>query len=139
MGTNFNFKQKENLTGEGLHIGKSSAGWCFSLHVIPEMGINNLDDWKRYFAIDGSKIIDEYGCNHTVEEMLDRIENRKSCVPITEESLGLSLGNYKDVADFYEKNQAEPGPNNLLRHKVDGGHCIGNGEGTWDYITGEFF
>jgi hypothetical protein len=25
-----------------LHIGKSSLGWCFSLHVIPERGINTL-------------------------------------------------------------------------------------------------
>jgi len=141
MGTNFYFKQKENLTGEGLHIGKSSGGWCFSLHVIPEMGINNLEDWKRYFAIEGSKIFDEYGTEHTIEEMLDRIENRAWESRTTEEDIKNNsfMSCYKNLDDFLEKNNAIQGPNNLLRHRVDGSHCIGNGEGTWDYITGEFF
>jgi len=35
-------------------------------------------------------------------------------------------------------NQAEPGPDGLARHKVNDGHCIGHGEGTWDLIIGEF-
>ena len=35
-------------------------------------------------------------------------------------------------------NYAEPGPNGLVRAKINGVHCIGHGEGTWDYITGEF-
>lgn len=28
--------------------------------------------------------------------------------------------------------------NNLLRHQILKGHCIGHSEGTWDYIVGEF-
>lgn len=140
MGTNFYFKQKENITGEGIHIGKSSGGWCFSLHVLPEMGINTLDDWKRYFAIEGSTIVDEYGVIHSVEEMLDRIENRGWNHRTTEEDIknNAFMSSYKNLADFYERNHAIEGPNNLLRHKVDGSHCVGNGEGTWDYIQGEF-
>jgi hypothetical protein len=36
------------------------------------------------------------------------------------------------------KNHAELGPNGLLRSKVDDVHCIGHGEGTYDYIAGDF-
>ena len=41
---------------EPLHIGKSSAGWCFSLHVIPEEGINTLDDWRTRWGTPGTII-----------------------------------------------------------------------------------
>jgi hypothetical protein len=41
-----------------------------------------------------------------------------------------------------DRNYAEPGPNNLVRHRLDleerGQGCVRHGEGTWDYITGEF-
>lgn len=33
-----------------LHIGKSSAGWCFSLHVIPELGLNDWPEWEAWLA-----------------------------------------------------------------------------------------
>lgn len=26
----------------------------------------------------------------------------------------------------------------LIRAKVDGAHCVGHGEGTYDYIVGDF-
>lgn len=65
MGTNYYLKPKPceccGRTDEGLHIGKSSAGWCFSLHVIPEEGINGLDDWKSRFDEPGVQIVNEYG------------------------------------------------------------------------------
>ena len=32
---------------------------------------------------------------------------------------------------------SEKGLNNLLRAKI-GGNCVGNSNGTWDYIKGEF-
>ena len=47
-------------------------------------------------------------------------------------------GWYSSQADFHEKNHSEDGPNGLLRHKIDGTHCIGHGEGTYDYTIGEF-
>ena len=92
---------------EKLHIGKSSAGWCFSLHIIPERGINDLDDWKELWKEGNGKIIDEYSEEIPIDKMLEII------------------------TDF--------GPNGLLRHKVDGKFCVGNGKGTWDLIRGEFF
>ena len=33
-----------------LHIGKSSYGWHFSLCIYPELGINDLEDWKKLFS-----------------------------------------------------------------------------------------
>lgn len=48
---------------------------------------------------------------------------------------------YKDfgkLSDWYEKNYAEPGPNNLARHKLIPGHCIGHGSGAYDLIVGNF-
>src|SRR5687768_5156700 len=44
-----------------LHIGKSSHGWCFGLHVIPELGINDLDDWMKLFNKQEAVLFTEYG------------------------------------------------------------------------------
>ena len=59
-----------------LHIGKSSYGWKFSLCIYPELGINNLDDWKRVFQ--QFDIYDEYDKVISSEEMLLTITERKS-------------------------------------------------------------
>jgi hypothetical protein len=119
---------------EPKHIGKSSAGWCFALHVYPNDGdnsINSLGDWKDYIKLDqkvnGSIIRDEYEKELTLEELLSNITERKW------------EGNIKGrTKEFMEANYAINGPNNLLRHKIDGSHCIGNGEGTWDLLIGDF-
>lgn len=94
--------------GEELHIGKSSGGWCFSLHVIPDDSINTLDDWRHLFSKPGSYIRNEYGERVTVDQMLKTITERSW------------------RGEFPQ------------RHELDGRHCIGHGDGTWDYITGEF-
>lgn len=60
---------------EKLHIGKSSAGWAFSLHVIPERGLNTLEDWQKLW-VTGGQIRDEYGEHVTPEEMLTEITQR---------------------------------------------------------------
>jgi hypothetical protein len=109
-----------------IHIGKSSAGWCFSLHVLPEDMINSLDDWIYNFRKKRSYIKDEYGKIVHPEEMLDIIKKR-SWNP-----------SGKFTMDWYRHNYAEPGPNNLARSSIDGIRCIGHGEGTWDLIQGEF-
>ncbi len=115
-----------------LHIGKSSAGWCFSLHVIPESGINSLDDWKRKFSEPGAVIYSEYDKVVSVENMLQNIEGRSS-----NNDFEKRPAMYATWLDFHRQNDSQPGPNNLLRHKI-GRHCIGHGEGTWDLIPGEF-
>jgi hypothetical protein len=134
MGTNYYAEQAageacshcgRSDVAERLHIGKSSAGWCFSLHVIPERGLNSLEDWKEYLRQPNITIEDEYGRRHTLSELLDRITNRAQAVR--------SAPN----AQFLRENNAVPGPSGLVRHKIDR-YCIGHGEGTWDLLTGEF-
>lgn len=124
MGTNYYLQ----LPGESetLHIGKSSFGWCFSLHVIPERGIHDLDDWRPLF--EAGQIRDEYGKPRTVQEMIHVITDRShpshpECVPPSPE--------------WYRSNHAEPGPNGLARHTVGRG-CVKQGSGTWDCIEGDF-
>lgn len=122
MGTNFYLHRPSEsrcLTcghdpqNKPLHIGKSSFGWRFSLHIIPEENIMNLDDWKREWDKDGAYIENEYKDKITPEAML---------AIITERGDGR-----------YCRKGVE-----LMRHEPDGRHCLGCGEGTYDYIVGEF-
>ena len=113
MGTNYYLHTKPDCECCGrpfdaLHVGKSSGGWCFSLHVMPEDGINTLDDWRELWRKAEATIRNEYGELIPAGEMERIITNRKW------------RGGFP------------------LRHELDGRHCIGYGDGTWDYITGEF-
>lgn len=129
MGTNFYLHQPVCPTcgrerGEKRHIGKSSGGWTFALHVYPDEGINTLEDWKRLFANDEAIIKNEYGDIFTMGAMLGIISNRAASEHVWSE-VDLAL------------NHAVPGPNNLARRRIDW-HCIGHGEGTYDLCVGEF-
>jgi len=131
MGTNYYLQQ--GVTKNRLHIGKSSVGWCFKLHVYPENPElpQNLGDWRGLFVKPGNKILDQYGEFLTVEAMLSRIEDRSGNSP------SIPLG-YPSWTAYYRSNYALPGPNGLIRSSVDGYHCVGHGAGTWDLIAGEF-
>lgn len=87
---------------KGLHIGKSSAGWHFSLCIYPYMGIYNLEDWKRLFNSNNYIVKNEYEEEVSVDEMLDIITNRHGNSQVTDEEL--------------KQNHAERGLNNLLAH-----------------------
>jgi hypothetical protein len=136
MGTNFYWKGDVcSHCGRGepaKHIGKSSAGWCFSLHVYPDEGIKDLSDWDDLLSRPASKIEDEYGRTVTRQEMLETIKEREG------KREGRAPLDYRSWDDFYEKNHAVAGPKGLSRHKVDHKYCIGHGEGTWDLLIGEF-
>ena len=111
MGTNYYLHQKPDCECcgrqfEPLHIGKSSGGWCFALHVVPENGINTLDDWRALWSATSAVIRDEYGDTVSIEDMERVITQRKW--------RGQSPDRHYDR------------------------HCVGHGEGTWDYIIGEF-
>lgn len=104
-----------------MHIGKSSYGWCFSLHVgkwlngaddAPEA--HSLEDWQSLWNRDGWVIVDEYKKPVTPDEMLRIITMRG--------------GDYGYAKEGYD----------VGRHKIDSYHCIGHGPGTYDYISGEF-
>ena len=60
---------------EPIHIGKSSLGWCFALHVHPEKGIHNLEDWEKMWS--GGSIEDEYGTPLDGVEMMCVIVDRR--------------------------------------------------------------
>ena len=127
MGTNYYVEDQEpckccGRPYENLHIGKSSAGWCFSLHVIPERGLNDLNDWIDFLK--HKRIFNEYGEEISRERLLNLIIERSHPGGI-------------DLTEYLDK-YTERGQNNLLRSRIDGIHCIGHGEGTWDLIIGEF-
>lgn len=79
MGTNYYwYKNPEPCPScghesEGLHIGKSSAGWTFSFHGTEE--VRSWEDWKKVLQ-SGGKIFDEYGDEKSFEEMRRVVENR---------------------------------------------------------------
>lgn len=108
-----------------LHIGKSSAGWCFGLHVIPERGLNSLADWKQHLSALGIIIEDDYGNRVSFKEMISIISERHRPDPPDWDQ------------ERYATNHAEPGPNNMIRHKL-GQYCVGHGDGSFDYILGYF-
>lgn len=130
MGTNYYLYQKPPCAKCGRpfkskHIGKSSGGWCFSLHVIPTDGIEDLTDWQKLWRKKGAFILDEYG---------DRVDTIQMQKIITNRSW---KGGEPNTPQWYAQNFAEPGPHGLARHSIGHG-CIGHGKGTWDLIVGEF-
>lgn len=143
MGTNYYLEAEQRppceCCGRGYetprqHIGKSSGGWCFSLHVDPEAGIHDLDDWRARWRLPGAVIRDEYGDVHTPEAMEAIITGRGR----PGRDWGAGPHGYPDWATFHSRNHSEPGPRGLLRHRADGRFCLGHGAGTWDLIAGEF-
>ena len=108
---------------EPRHIGKSSAGWCFSLRVYPDEGIVNLTDWFRLLG--SGTIKNEYSETLTREQMME-------CIMLRERKVGGDVQPHKQ--EFLYANSATIGPNGMLRSQ----RCYGHGEGTWDYVDGEF-
>ena len=132
-----NYYLRENLFGRicrigfkakpDLHIGLSAAGWCFQLHVIPELGIRDLEDWVKLWYGFIYSIEDEYGRPVYPYEMVHIIAGRHG---------GKDHPGF--TQEWFQRNYAVSGPNNLARAKVDGFYCVGHGSGTWDLIAGDF-
>jgi hypothetical protein len=134
MGTNYYVKEEiqeecpvchhREVTNE-IHIGKSSAGWCFALHAIPELGLNNWHNWLVF--LQDKKIKDEYGNDISLKEfksiVLDRAYSARSWVA------------YNSWEKFHQFNRSIQGPNGLIRSADN----VGNGgHEPWDMIEGEF-
>ena len=140
MGTNYYLYQSPpceccGRPYEPLHIGKSSAGWCFGLHVMPEDGINTLDDWRKLWNQPGAVIKDECDTVISAQEMELTITAR--CRFEEWDDRRWWGYRYRSEEHFHDVNESERGPNGLLRHRIDR-YCIGHGEGPWDYMVGEF-
>ena len=138
MGTNYYLYQNVcpqcGRGDESYHIGKSSGGWCFSVHVDPVEGINSLGDLQQKMWETGTLIKDEYGTAISAPEMLAIITERNGKKPESErEPLG-----YASWDEFHRMNHSQREDNNLLRHQIDGGLCVGHGDGTWDLLKGDF-
>lgn len=142
MGTNYYWHSNPCSTcghsEQEIHIGKSSAGWCFSLCVYrepwEELLPKDFNDWMNFFKSHSGVIKNEYGEIIPLPQMIDIITNR-NWEPDRKSQFPNHF--YKSLEDFYAKNHACPGPNNLCRHILDD-RCVGHGEGTYDYIVGEF-
>ncbi|MDO8414728.1 MAG: hypothetical protein Q7S87_00805 [Agitococcus sp.] len=148
MGTNYYLlgpakaSSAKNAEEEVTHIGKSSGGWCFSLHVMPEEGIHDLVDWEKLWAQPGTCIKNEYGDLISLEKMRDVIMNRswgdgESFSARFKPGVG-AYSRYPTEAAFHRANYSRAGEHGLLRHEVDNQHCLSNGTGTWDCIAGTF-
>ena len=143
MGTNYYLKAHPGAAindPDTVHIGKSSAGWCFGLHVMPERGLNDLADWLPLLALREACIYDEYDQHIAYEDLLNVITQRVGMPgsgPLS--PTFLSGTRYSTMAEYLESTDTMLGPNRLLRcnPKTDQ-FCTKNGEGTWDCITGEF-
>lgn len=129
MGTNYYWNENKaacptcgHSDSQEIHIGKSSAGWCFSLHVDPELGINDLPDWIERWHREGSSIRDEYGQTVTPAEMWAVVMCRRGDV------------RRPQTGAWYLENNASRGPFGLARH----GHKSTPGEGPYDLCSGEF-
>ena len=142
MGTNYYAEIKSNPCptcghdpdSKTLHIGKSSCGWCFSLHVEPNNPNfpSNWDEWIELLSKPNVQIVDEYKEPWLLEDFIPIVTDRSWRAKRT-----VLPDRYHSWSDYYNQNHAVPGPNNLLRHRL-GEHCIAHGKGTWDLIVGGF-
>ena len=129
MGTNYYVRPKSapcptcghDDEVEEIHIGKSSIGWVFSLHVTDDLP--DIGSWLEFLTQHPNNIFDEYDENISLARMISNIVNRY-CPR-------------REVTDrMLAENQAVLGPNGLLRSK-ESDH-VTHGKGTWDYHKGDF-
>lgn len=139
MGTNYYLYHKAQCMSCGResepdHIGKSSYGWCFALHVMPDEEVHDLDDWIRLWRQPGAYIKDEYGKVVSPDDMENIITRRSHGKDFDEPG---SFAGYADEAEFHRENGSERGPNNLMRARLCR-RVIKHGAGTWDCHIGDF-
>lgn len=81
MGTNYYMRvdccDKCGRGSENIHIGKSSMGWPFAVHIIPEEGINSWGDWLK--KLNGQRIYDEYGTEVSLETLDEIVKAKRLC------------------------------------------------------------
>ena len=142
MGTNYYLHTRQPCECCGrpyppMHIGKSSAGWCFALHVIHEEAINDLEDWRALWLQPLARIEDEYG-GHVSADMMEYIITGRSWTRTFDQNgRWAQLDGYVTEQNFHQRNHSQRGPNGLLRHAI-GNWCVKHGDGTWDCVEGDF-
>lgn len=63
--------------GEGLHIGKTSAGWVFLGRAHDELGLTSREAWTTFLEQPGVTILNEYGRDVPVTEMVETMAARR--------------------------------------------------------------
>lgn len=79
MGTNYYYIADEcGSCGryDKIHIGKSSGGWPFSVHIIPEKNLMCWQDWYDKIKFQG-RIKDEYGADVTLKELDELVKMKR--------------------------------------------------------------
>lgn len=153
MGTNYYLRTAPIIPlghlAEEVHLGKSSYGWTFALHVLPECGIHDLSDMTTWLdkklENKRSVIVNEYGERLTLLQFLEVVAKRSNPARIKDGwdydwwSLpeSLRMHSYDSEEHFHRANNSERGPSGLLRRQI-GEFCIGHGSGTWDLCVGYF-
>lgn len=99
-----------------IHIGKSSAGWTFALHVEPDdpEHPSTWSEWLAFLARADVSIEDEYGLPCQLATFVDVVECRSSSRP-------------SPAPEWMERNGAVPGPRGLVRRHLSV-YTIGHGE-----------
>lgn len=102
MGTNFYALADATCDNpehtERLHIGKSSGGWKFGFHAIPERGLTSWAAWADFLA--ERIIVNEYGEEMTLFEFTPTVEDR--WVPPNLDGLRCRVGLHGDDRDFHD-------------------------------------
>lgn len=138
MGTNYYVKSGTKyihngwVTDEILHIGKSSHGWYFSLHVIPWAGLNSFEDWKEFLK--GKTIHDEYGRKVSYTRMIKTI--LRDCKDGCWGKNTSFTGNIGDVAEDHGCYKIRVGKYGLWY--VEDGEREVVGDGCYTLVEGEF-
>lgn len=129
MGTNYYVHKEPDLLDklQGaqptiLHLGKSSGGWCFAMHVQPELGLRDFVSWMRYLRKGKVTIYDEYDCVVSFDEMVHIISKR-------------SFPRNQKIAEI-EPECYHPG--GCRRHGEDSYGRVKQGVGTYDYFNMDF-
>ena len=147
MGTNY-YAQLDVCESCGhpahqLHIGKSSMGWCFSLHMHPECGLETWDNWVSFLK--GKRIVDEYGSKISRRQFMEIVTKRRGNVgkgpppfkfPVLSRSENSRYQSWDEFAA--ETHGFIDHEFNLLRHVPCAGHVVGHGPGPYDYLVGDF-
>lgn len=110
----------EHEIDEILHLGKSALGWKFALHVIPEKGINELEDWKD--VLKNGEILSECNEKITFEKIIEIITKPKFTSTSTKSPLYIdSRCSYDYSDDCYYLNEDPIG-------KEGGHYCLVSGD-----------
>jgi len=147
MSTNYYLHYNEEVVGECCacgqavkkqkvrHLGKSSGGWHFALKVYPDEGITDKDSLEK--EIDAA--LQSGGCIR--DEYEDEVDSYQFWKVVTHRAKPFLTKYpnefYRSRQDFLDRNSAEDGFNGLVRAKLSR-HCIGHGDGTYDYFVGDF-